>query len=313
MSNPTFSVIIPAYNAEATIRTTVASVLEQSEPDFEVIIVDDGSTDRTLLAMLDIGCTDLRVRAVSQPNSGVSAARNYGASLARGKLLAFLDADDQWYPDKLNQHRKLHDADPLIEASFAQVAFCADTSGKMVDGPSVSQVSEGSQLAGHGIADVVIKNPVCTTSNFVITREAFAASGGFKESLRYAEDQELLARLVSSGVRIRGVDHTLVKYRMSEDGLSCDFEAMLAGWRSFASEWLDRDDLARAEATYCRYLARRALRAGTSVTLARTYVRRGLALDRQTFMSERSRSILTICGAYAGGMMPSSMRRAIFA
>lgn len=313
MSNPKFSVIIPAYNAEATLRSTVASVLKQSEPDFEVIIVDDGSTDGTLLAMLELSCIDLRVRAVSRPNSGVSATRNYGASLARGEILAFLDADDQWYPNKLRQHRELHETETLVQVSYAKVAFCADSDGALRAGPSVSSFPTEATQAVHSVSDVVIENPACTTSNLVISRKAFDTSGGFKESLRYAEDQEFLARLVSSGANVRAIDQTLVKYRMSEDGLSCDLEAMLSGWLTFAGEWLGRDELAQAEATYCRYLARRALRAGASMTSARAYVRRGLAANRATFMSARSRSLLTICGAYAGGMLPSSMRRAVFA
>ncbi len=313
MSDPIFSVIIPAYNAEATLCATVASVLNQSERNIEVIIIDDGSTDRTLHAVLELGCRDMRIRAVSQPNSGVSAARNYGASLARGRYLAFLDADDQWHPNKLETHLKLHETNAAIGASFAEVQFCSASRGRLAAGRSVSRVAKGMELAKHNIADVVIENPVCTTSNLVITREAFAASGGFKDSLRYAEDQELLARLIGRGVSIRGIDIPLVKYRMSEDGLSCDFEAMLAGWRSFASEWLEGEDLARAEATYCRYLARRALRAGAAMSTVRSYVRRGLATDRPAFMAARLRSILTVFGAFAGGMMPAPIRRTVFA
>ncbi|MEP3420949.1 MAG: glycosyltransferase family 2 protein [Erythrobacter sp.] len=313
MLKPTFSVIIPAYNAEATLRTTVASVLNQSFSDFEIIIVDDGSTDGTLLAMLDAGCMDIRVRAVSQSNAGVSAARNFGVSLARGRFLAFLDADDQWTFDKLQKHFEFHEADALIDGSFAQVAFCADGSGVLPIGRTVSKVDAGYSIGAISINDVVVQNPVCTTSNFVVSRRAFNAIGGFNENLRYAEDQELLTRLVSQGVTIGGIDQTLVKYRMSEDGLSCDFEAMLDGWRTFAGDWLQGDDFAHAEATYCRYLARRALRAGASMPTVRSYVRRGLAAHRSTFMAARSRSILTICGAFAGGLLPVSMRRAVFA
>jgi len=313
MFTPTFSVIIPAYNAEATLRTTVESVLNQSDPDLEVIIVDDGSTDGTLRAMLDAGCKDMRVRVVSQPNAGVSATRNYGASLARGKFLAFLDSDDQWEPQKLETHRELHETDGSVQASFAKVVFCADKSGVMSHGRSHSEVTLASQNGEHCINDMVVENPVCTTSNLVISRQAFADCGGFDETLRHAEDQELLARLVSQGAILRGIDQTLVKYRMSEDGLSSNLEAMLAGWRRFAGKWLDAENLAQAEATYYRYLARRALRTGASLRSVRSYVRRGIAAHRSSFMSARSRSILTICGAYGGGMMPASMRRAVFA
>lgn len=313
MPKPIFSVIIPAYNAEATLCSTIASVLEQSEPNFEVIIIDDGSTDGTLHVMLELSGLDARIRAVSKPNSGVSATRNFGASLARGEFLAFLDADDQWYPDKLETHLELHRMEVSAKASFGEVHFCGESDGALVPGRSVSRVANGTSFAQHDIADVVIENPVCTTSNLVIASDAFAASGGFKDSLRYAEDQELLVRLVHRGISIRGIDTPLVKYRMSEDGLSCDFDAMLAGWRSFASKWLFGVDLAQAEATYCRYLARRALRAGAATSTARTYVRMGLAADRSTFMAQRFRSILTICGAFLGGALPASMRRAVFA
>lgn len=313
MPNPKFSIIIPAYNAESTLRDTVASVLIQGEQDFEVIIVDDGSSDGTLAVMRDLACADWRVRIVSQPNSGVSAARNYGASLAHGTLLAFLDADDQWYANKLQKHRQIHDHDPRMGASYAGVAFCADTAGAMNAGPTKSRVAKGALLATHDIGNVVVENPICTTSNFVVLRDVFVASGGFKSELRYAEDQELLARLVGYKVPIRGIDQTLVKYRISEDGLSCDFEAMLAGWRSFAETLLVEDDFAKAEAQYYRYLARRALRAGAKMTTVRSFVRRGLAADRTSFMSAQARSTLTVVGAYAGGILPPSLRRTVFA
>ncbi|MEP0391688.1 MAG: glycosyltransferase family A protein [Erythrobacter sp.] len=313
MPNPTFSVIIPAYNAERTLRTTVASVLDQNEKSLEIIIVDDGSSDGTLHMMLDLACTDMRIRAVSQPNSGVSATRNFGASIARGELLAFLDADDQWHADKLQRHRELHETNPSIHASYAVAQFCEDTRGTIQPGPSLSTVSQNAQLAVHTIGDVVIENPVCTTSNFVISRCVFADLGGFSESLRYAEDQEFLARLVSQDYRLCGINRALVKYRMSTDGLSCDLEAMLNGWRSFAGDWLDGGDLQRGEATYCRYLARRALRSGAKISAVRSYVRQGLTADRVSFMSAHSRSLLTIIGAYLGGMLPASVRRTVFA
>lgn len=121
MTNPTFSVVIPAYNAGATLRSTVDSVLRQSDQDFEIVIVDDGSTDATVSVMHCLASGDDRIRIVSKLNDGVSAARNFGASLARGELLAFLDADDEWAPNKLQLHRAVHDHDPLIDASFAQI------------------------------------------------------------------------------------------------------------------------------------------------------------------------------------------------
>ncbi|MDY7097719.1 MAG: glycosyltransferase [Pseudomonadota bacterium] len=304
-----FSVVIPAYNAAKTLRSTVVSVLLQTDQDFEIVIVDDGSTDETLKVMLDLAGMDWRIRIVSTPNSGVSATRNFGAKMANGRFLAFLDADDQWHPEKLAQHRALHTLSPTLTASFGQVEFAADIGEVLESSRTRSKVP-----AGHlDIRDVVIENPACTTSNFVIDREFFAKIGGFDETLRYAEDQELLARVISDGGLIRGIDNPLVRYRMSEDGLSCDFEAMLEGWRSFASLWISGQELARAEAIYCRYLTRRALRAGATMEVARSYALRGLNADRAGFMEAGARSYLTLGGVIAGGVMPASVRRAVFA
>lgn len=309
MSFPQFSVVIPAYNAATTLRSTVASVFGQSDQDFEIIIVDDGSTDNTLNVMLDLGVMDWRVRVVSQPNSGVSATRNYGASLAKGKFLAFLDADDQWDSEKLARHRAIHELHPLLAASFAKVEFAPERKGKLARGRTLSNVP-----SGHlNVVDVLVENPVCTTSNFVIERKAFLKLGGFDETMRYAEDQELLARVIADGGLIKGLDQSLVRYRMSQDGLSCDFEAMLSHWRRFASCWIDGSELAEAEATYCRYLTRRALRAGASIQVARSFAHRGLQADRDSFMAGGARSILTLSGAIAGGALPAPLRRAVFA
>lgn len=309
MANPTFSVIIPAYNAEATLRSTVDSVLSQSDQDFEIVIVDDGSQDATISVMHLLASADDRVRIVSQTNAGVSAARNLGASLARGDWLAFLDADDEWAPNKLRQHRAVHEHDPLAEASFARVVFCPEQRGEMIAGHSQSKVHPGYLDVG----DVLIENPVCTTSNLVVSRAAFADIDGFNTAMRYAEDQELLARLMANGMRIRGIDAPLVRYRMSENGLSCDLEAMFANWRSFAEAWISADELPRAEAIYCRYLTRRALRSGAHMKVVRSFARRGMAADCGTFAASDLRSLLTLGGVIAGGAMPAALRRAVFA
>lgn len=99
MPNPFFSVIIPAYNLEQYIAVTIQSVLDQTFKDFEIIIVDDGSTDKTVSVIQSFH--DPRIRLISQPNGGVSKARNTGIQIANGKYIAFLDGDDFWYPEHL--------------------------------------------------------------------------------------------------------------------------------------------------------------------------------------------------------------------
>ena len=93
MKNPTISVIIPLYNKESNISRTVHSVLEQSIKEFELIIVDDGSTDNSLNIIKDIH--DVRIRLIRQENGGPSKARNTGVTYAQGDWILFLDADDE--------------------------------------------------------------------------------------------------------------------------------------------------------------------------------------------------------------------------
>lgn len=99
MQKPFFSVIIPAYNLEKYITTTIQSVLAQTFQDFEIIIVNDGSTDETVSIIQSF--PDPRIHLVSQPNGGVSRARNAGMKKAQGSYIAFLDGDDYWYPEHL--------------------------------------------------------------------------------------------------------------------------------------------------------------------------------------------------------------------
>ena len=100
-SKPLVSVIVPSYNASRYIRETLESALGQTYSGFEVIVVDDGSTDETLAIVADYSKRDSRIRLVSQPNAGVGAARNRGIAEASGEFIAPLDADDIWYPEKL--------------------------------------------------------------------------------------------------------------------------------------------------------------------------------------------------------------------
>src|SRR5688500_19764582 len=97
-SKPTVSIVIPTYNCEAYISETLYSVLGQTFTDLELIVVDDGSTDRTREIVASFGTS---VRLLSQANSGVCAARNYGIREAAGRYLCLMDHDDYWYPDKL--------------------------------------------------------------------------------------------------------------------------------------------------------------------------------------------------------------------
>lgn len=134
---PYFSVIIPAFNAERTIIECVESVLTQSFIDFEIIIINDGSTDGTKSVLQKFCKKFSNVKIVHQDNEGVSSARNVGLALSIGEYIAFLDADDFWYPNKLNEYYvsiKNHQPD-LLYSNYTSV-HRKSREERMVQSPS---------------------------------------------------------------------------------------------------------------------------------------------------------------------------------
>lgn len=309
MNRPVFSIIVPVYNAAKTIAATVHSVLAQSFTDFELILIDDGSRDQSLSIMTNLAAQDDRIKSVSWPNKGVSATRNFGVELSRGELVAFLDADDLWHADKLARHYQLHAQDNDVGASYARIAFIEPDS---IDSTSARTYSSiiGRTLT---VSDLLGENPVCTMSNLVVRRAHFETVGAFRESMSFAEDQEWLVRAVSAGCDITGIDEILVGYRLSQDGLSVDLDSMYAGWLTLAHEYESPEKLASAEALYCRYLARRALRSGAPAKRAVDYAMRGLKLDARAFLADARRGWLTLLSVLISPFIPRFARLRVFA
>lgn len=175
-----FSVVIPLYNKQDCIRNTVQSVLNQTFPDFEINIVDDGSTDRSLEIARQFD--DPRIRVFSKPNGGVSSARNYGIRQSRKKYIAFLDADDLWYPDYLSEIARLIDKYPgcgiysagyILRKKHREIRYAYPTEGVIQD--------YFKEYFKH-------KSPFCNASCAVIPVEAFGKVGYFPENLHTGED-----------------------------------------------------------------------------------------------------------------------------
>ncbi|HEY1092631.1 MAG TPA: glycosyltransferase family A protein, partial [Burkholderiaceae bacterium] len=126
---PRVSVVIPSYNAEGFIAETLRSVLAQSFTDFEIIVVDDGSSDRTPEIAEALG-----VRVLRQANAGVCAARNRGLAEARGEFICFLDHDDYWYPDKLAAQIAEFERDPELGVVYTDIIpWSVDATGTYPD------------------------------------------------------------------------------------------------------------------------------------------------------------------------------------
>lgn len=303
------TIVLPVHNAAGTIDATVRSILDQSMSAFELFAIDDGSTDDSLHRLLDHAAHDPRIRVIARENRGVSASRNLGAAMGGAPLIAFIDADDLWAPTKLEHHVAAHEADENLAASYARIAFMAQHADGLAGARTLSSLCANPLE----LMDVLGENPVCTASNLVISRRWMERTGGFDERLSFAEDQDLVARIVHGGGRIDGIDAVLTGYRLSPCGLSMDYERMYAGWRMVAGRYLAPSDLAPLEALYCRYLSRRVLRGGGRPALARHYALAGLRRDAASFLKEWHRGASTLLAALASPAIPAPLRLRLFA
>lgn len=306
---PRFSVVIACYNAADTLPATFASLRAQTERDWEAICVDDGSTDETYALLRREAARDSRIRVLTQANAGPSRARNAGVARARADWIAFLDADDLWMPEKLAHVAKLVPCFNNVAAVYGQIAF-HDPRGDRTS--TCSTVTPG-PTSLHRLAG---ENPVCTMSNLCVRRRVFEELGGFRDDMRYSEDLEFLIRLVAAGHALVGIPTLMVRYSASFDGLSADLAQMHAGWRQAvrsAGAALGQADLVCAEAIHLRYLARRALRLGGSAATACTLALRGVRMAPRTFLGDGHRGPLTLLACIAAPVLPSGLRRRLFA
>lgn len=182
---PQVSVIIPTYNRCEFVREALASVLAQSFTDFEVIVVDDGSDDETAEAVQEFS----DVRYVWQQNRGVSAARNFGVSQSSGGLIAFLDSDDVWQPQKLKQQARFFTQHP--EAQICQTEEIWLRNGVRVNPHAKHHKPDGDIFARS--LELCLVSP----SAVMMRRELFERQGGFDEELPACEDYDLWLRIAA--------------------------------------------------------------------------------------------------------------------
>ncbi len=189
----TVCTVIPTYNRRAVVARAVQSVLEQTRPPDEIVVVDDGSADDTAVALRRRFGS--RIEIVRQPNRGVAAARNAGVRATTADLIAFLDSDDRWHPRKLERQLPLM-ADPAVRLSatnWRRSDAAADAFSELRL-PVVNEVLELpmerlTRPGGHAL----------WTSTWIVRPRAFWNAGGFNEKLRVAEDTALLFQLALGG------------------------------------------------------------------------------------------------------------------
>lgn len=208
-ASPRISVIIPTYNRAWTLRAAMDSVLAQEYPSFELLVIDDGSTDETPELLREYGS---RIRIFRQPNRGVSAARNRGIAAARGSLIAFLDSDDRWLPGKLAAQAAFFAANP--DALICQTEELWVRNGVRVNPRRRHQKRSGI------IFEPSLALCLVSPSAVMVRRRLFDEFGLFDESLPACEDYDLWLR-VSRKYPVHLIETPLiVKHGGHEDQLS---------------------------------------------------------------------------------------------
>jgi glycosyltransferase involved in cell wall biosynthesis len=212
---PEVSVVIPTYNSATLLCEAVESVLEQTYQDFEIIVVDDGSTDNTR-QMAEV-FRGPKVKYIFQPNQGPPVARNTGIRASSGRLVAFLDADDIWLPFKLELQVKALENSPQAGLAYCDM-FLYDMDQQAVIGAPFLQRCPRPPPRGEVFAELSHRffgHPSTT----IIRREVFDRVGFFDESLRYCDDYDMLFR-IASRFEFELVSAPLVAYRFHKGQLS---------------------------------------------------------------------------------------------
>ena len=187
------SVVIPLYNKASHIAKTLECVLAQTYADYEIVVVNDGSTDNS--AEIVRSFSDPRVRLIDQPNGGVSSARNRGTQEATGEYVAYLDADDEWEPDYLATQMSLVEKYPYCDV-FVVNYRCCDINGSITY-PIINNLpftENDGELTNYFIVASSSHPPICSIT-IMVRREAMLAKGGFPGGVPNGEERMTWARL----------------------------------------------------------------------------------------------------------------------
>jgi glycosyltransferase involved in cell wall biosynthesis len=220
------AVVIPAYNAEAYLAAALASVADQTVQPAQVIVVDDGSSDRTAFVATSAGA-----RVLQQGNLGPSAARNAGVAAAHAPWVAFLDADDTWLPPKLEaqwaalsrwpdlafcitDYTVLQPGGTTVDAALKADAEYRAIARTAIDGDAV-------RFESTSFLSALVRSMFVRQSSAVVRREVFLRSGGYDARYRLAEDYDLFIRLAGYAPAA-SIERPLVQYRRRDDSLSAD-------------------------------------------------------------------------------------------
>ncbi len=268
MTSPVVSVVVPTFERASFIGASVGSLLAETGVDFEVIVVDDGSTDDTLERLAAIA--DPRLRVIRAAHGGVAAARNTGVAAARGRYVAFHDSDDEALPGRLARPVALLEARPdlgLVIMNGVMLGSGEGQGGEPWIKPEVTQTLVGRTI---GVAEVFRRN-LGQLQGMCFTRAALDAAGPFDTSFRILDDLDLVLR-VTAAFPAMFVDEPVFRYRRHAGGIARDRATIREEAIQIADKLvtahpevlpvLGRTEFLRRQARRHARLARERLRAG---------------------------------------------------
>jgi len=206
---PLVSVVLPVRNGAATLPTVLANLRAQTRPDWELVAVDDGSTDDTAALLRAAAQGEPRITVRTQPPRGIVAALQHGCAAARGRFIARLDADDEMTPDRLARQAEFLAAHPAIGLATCRVGYGGDPSAQAGYAAHVAWLNSlltPDQMALRRFVEAPVAHP-----SVMFRRELLARHGGYAEG-DFPEDYELWLRWLEAGVRFGKVDAELVRW-----------------------------------------------------------------------------------------------------
>lgn len=252
------SVVIPLYNKERHIENTINTVLSQSYKEIEIIVIDDGSTDKSAEIVQKI--TDRRLRFIRKKNEGVSITRNLGVSEASNELVAFLDADDEWKPDYLERIHSLYQKYPNA-AIYATNYSVVEQDGKSytLDYPEID-FEEG--LIKNYFYSAYTFTPLWTSA-VCVRKSIFQQMGGFPTNIRNGEDLDLWCRIALKHP-IAYINKPLAVYRRDSDNM-LSRSVVDPSWFPFLEDYIPTNqDLIIDVDSIERYIVKRQLDAASA-------------------------------------------------
>lgn len=302
---PAFSIITPVFNAGVYLVRTVESALRQTYSDFELILVDDGSTDDAIDGVLRL--RDPRIRVLKQANQGAPSACNSGLNASRGAYIALLDQDDLWSAEHLARHLETFHRHPEVDLTFAWTAYIGEVDQDL--GLPVRRWS--GQIT---FDELLVDNVIGATSSAVIRRAAIEKAGGFDPRLLLIYDLDLFLRIL----RLRpanalAIPEVLTFYRRHSLQMSQDWRALRMDWKALLGKFcsMSPKDTAHLRlkadvnmTRYCAFLAyeRREFDSGCRL------LGDGFRMDPLGFLMDvRNWKLTTAC--LAGWVLPAGIHR----